>query len=261
MADIRFYENTWQGKLGVRLAGKVAFVTGGGRGIGRATALEMAREGARVYAADLPEVANTKTTEETSVVTLSGDISHSDEVDSMIETALSFSGRLDILVNNAGVFLSKPFEEVSHEDWAALIRVNLEAVFFVSQRAAKPMKEGGGGAIVNIASTSAFVSSAGQSVYETSKGGVAMLTRSLAVELAPCGIRVNAVAPGLIETDMTRSLFGSEEKMLARVEEKAPLKRPGKPEDIARAVVFLASDDAAYVVGQTLVVDGGWLLP
>jgi NAD(P)-dependent dehydrogenase (short-subunit alcohol dehydrogenase family) len=141
------------------------------------------------------------------------------------------------------------------------MRVNLEAVFFVSQRVAKPMKDRGGGAIVNLASTSAFVSSAGQSVYETSKGGVAMMTRSLAVELAPFGIRVNAVAPGLVKTDMTLSLFGSEEKMAARVEEKVPLKRPAEPEDIARAVAFLASEDAAYVVGQTLVVDGGWLLP
>jgi NAD(P)-dependent dehydrogenase (short-subunit alcohol dehydrogenase family) len=221
----------------------------------------MAREGARVYVADLPEVIGTKTAEDGSVAYLTGDISQSNEIDSMIETALSSSGRLDILVNNAGVFLSKPFGEVSREDWAALMRVNLEAVFFVSQKAVKPMKEGSGGAIVNIASTSAFVSSAGQSVYETSKGGVAMLTKSLAVELAPCGIRVNAVAPGLVETDMTRSLFGSEEKMAARVGEKVPLRRPAKPEDIARAVVFLASDDAAYVVGQTLVVDGGWLLP
>ena len=245
----------------MRLAGKVAFVTGGGRGIGRATALEMAREGARVYVADLPAVANTNRTEGSSVVTLSGDISDAHEVDSMIETALSSSGRLDILVNNAGVLLSKPLGEVSHEDWATLMRVNLEAVFFVSQRAAKPMKEGGGGAIVNLASTSAFVSSAGQSVYETSKGGVAMLTKSLAVELAPFGIRVNAVAPGLVKTDMTLSLFGGEEKMAARVEEKVPLNRPAEPEDIARAVVFLASEDAAYVMGQTLVVDGGWLLP
>jgi NAD(P)-dependent dehydrogenase (short-subunit alcohol dehydrogenase family) len=221
----------------------------------------MAREGARVYVADLPGVTDTKPIEETSIVALSGDITHSKEVDSMIETALSSSGRLDIVVNNAGVFLSGTFGEVSHEDWAALMRVNLEAVFFVSQRAAKPMKEQGSGAIVNLASTSAFVSSAGQSVYETSKGGVAMMTRSLAVELAPFGVRVNAVAPGLVKTDMTLSLFGSEEKMAARVEEKVPLKRPAVPEDIARAVVFLASEDAAYVVGQTLVVDGGWLLP
>ena len=188
------------------------------------------------------------------------DLTERGAVPDLMQRVVSEAGGLDVLVNNAGLLLVKPVEEVTREDWARLMAVNLEAVFFTSREAAPLMRHRSGGAIVNVTSTSAFVTSSGQSVYEASKAGVMMLTRSLAVELAPDNIRVNAVAPGLIETEMTRSLFGSAEKLASRVREKVPLKRAGTPADIAKAIVFLASDDASFICGETLVVDGGWLL-
>jgi NAD(P)-dependent dehydrogenase (short-subunit alcohol dehydrogenase family) len=156
------------------------------------------------------------------------------------------------------VLLTTPIERCTADDWNRVMRVNLEAVYTLVQAALPCMASPG--AIVNIASTSAFVTSSGQSVYEASKAGVVSLTRSLAVELAPRRLRVNAVAPGLIDTAMTRELFGDPARMNARVRAKIPLGRAGTPDDIAEAVVFLASSEAAYITGETLVVDGGWLL-
>ena len=241
-----------------RLRDKVAIVTGGGRGIGYATAVEMWREGARVFVADLPERGLPAT--ELPLERVPVDLTEPGAVSSLMERVVSKAGALDVLVNNAGLLLSRLVQDVTREDWSRLMAVNLEAVFFASREAASMMSKRNGGAIVNIASTSAFVASGGQAVYEASKAGVAMLTRSMAVEMAPDNIRVNAVAPGLIETEMTRSLFGSQEKLASRVREKVPLNRAGTPEDIAKAIVFLVSEDASFIYGETLVVDGGWLL-
>jgi NAD(P)-dependent dehydrogenase (short-subunit alcohol dehydrogenase family) len=246
----------------VRLLGKVAVVTGAARGIGFAIARAMTAEGARVFLADLPASAGAEAAAAlTQGVFVPGDVTDPDFAPRLCDRVLETAGRLDLLVNNAGVLLSKPFEEVSRDEWRRLLSVNLEAVYFTSQQVARVMRGSGGGAIVNIASTSAFVSSSGQSVYEISKAGVHMLTRSLALELAPWAIRVNAVAPGLIDTEMTRTLFCDPERLEARVKEKVPLGRAGRPEDVAQAVVFLASDEASYLVGETILVDGGWMLP
>jgi NAD(P)-dependent dehydrogenase (short-subunit alcohol dehydrogenase family) len=194
------------------------------------------------------------------IVSLVTDVTAPEDVESAFTTIEDRTAGVDILVNNAGILCAAPFARVSRADWNRVERVNLEAMFFLSQRAAAAMRRRGGGAIVNIASTSAFVTSPEQSVYEVTKAAVSALTRSLAVELIPWRIRVNAVAPGLIDTDMTRSLFGTPERISARVAEKVPLGRAGTGGDVANAIVFLASPDADYVVGQTLVVDGGWLL-
>jgi NAD(P)-dependent dehydrogenase (short-subunit alcohol dehydrogenase family) len=235
----------------------VAVVTGGARGIGRMIARELAAIGAAVHSADVraPDVRDTS---DTAIIDVVADVTNEAAVEELLDRVVAHQGQLDILVNNAGVLVSSRFRDVSREDWTRVIRVNQEAVFFVSQQAARRMSAGA--SIVHVVSTSAFVASCGQAVYEASKAAVAMLTRSMALELAPEGIRVNAVAPGLIDTPLTRALFGSTERLPERVVEKVPLGRAGRPEEIARVVAFLVSSDAAYMTGQTLIVDGGWML-
>lgn len=245
------------------LADNVVVVTGGAGGIGRAIAELFSRNGARVYSIDIstPNAESVAAREDTrAIVNLIADVTRDDEIARAIETVWRDHGRLDVLVNNAGVLLSKPALGVTRAEWARVIAVNQESLFFLCQEAGRRMAARGGGAIVNIASTSAFVSSLGQSVYEASKAAVVAITRALALELIAQGIRVNAVAPGLIDTHMTRSLFRTDERMKARASEKVPLGRAGTPAEVAEVVAFLASDDASYIVGQTVVVDGGWML-
>jgi NAD(P)-dependent dehydrogenase (short-subunit alcohol dehydrogenase family) len=236
-----------------------ALVTGGARGIGLAIAVALARRGTTVFAADLQDPIDPAPASG-NLVFLRADVSDPSTGEVIFEDIEARTAGVDLLVNNAGILHTQMLADVTREDWAATARVNLEAVFFVAQRAAAAMRRRGQGAIVNIASTSAFVSSPGQSVYEITKAGVSALTRALALELAPVGIRVNAVAPGLIDTDLTRQLFGTHGRLEARARERVPLGRPGLPEEVADAVLFLASQDADYIIGQTLVVDGGWLL-
>jgi 3-oxoacyl-[acyl-carrier protein] reductase len=233
-------------------------VTGAARGIGLAIAKAGRAAGARVIAVDLTVPPRDAQTDPDGLDCRQLDVTDTAAATRLFGELVDERGRLDILVNNAGVLLTTPIERCTPDDWNRVMRVNLESVFTLVQAALPCMASPG--AIVNIASTSAFVTSRGQSVYEASKAGVVSLTRSLAVELAPRGLRVNAVAPGLIDTPMTRELFGDAARMAARVKEKVPLGRAGRPEDVADAVVFLASADAAYITGETLVVDGGWLL-
>jgi NAD(P)-dependent dehydrogenase (short-subunit alcohol dehydrogenase family) len=239
-----------------RLQDRVMVVTGGARGIGLAIARAAEAAGAHVVASDVsppaPEIEGAPL-----------DCRHLDVTDTeaaarMLAAVAAECGRLDILVNNAGVLLDRPVERVTPEDWSGLMRVNLEAAFRLVQAALPWLASPG--AIVNIASTSAFVASGAQAVYEASKAGLVGLTRALAVELAPRQVRVNAVAPGLIDTLMTRALFGDAAAFEARVRQKVPLGRAGTPGDVADAVVFLASAEAAYITGETLLVDGGWVL-
>jgi NAD(P)-dependent dehydrogenase (short-subunit alcohol dehydrogenase family) len=233
-------------------------VTGGAAGIGRAIARAFARQGDRVFAADLAASSNP---DPDGIVPLHADIGDAPSLDALFAAIEARTPGVDVLVNNAGILRTGALAEVTRRDWADIMRVNLEAVYFVSQRAVAGMRRRSvGGAIVNIASTSAVVSGPGQSVYEISKAGVMALTRALALELAPEGIRVNAIAPGLIETELTRTLFGTTDRLEARVREKVPLGRAGSPDDIARVALFLASPDADYMVGQMIVADGGWLL-
>lgn len=239
-----------------RLQGRLVFVTGGARGIGLAIACAARAACAHVIVADVspPEVqADVEGLDYRPL-----DVTDREAASRVFARVADELGPIDVLVNNAGVLVAKPFERSTPDDWNRVMRVNFEAVFTIVQAALSRLASPG--AIVNIASTSAFVTSRGQAIYEASKAGVVMLTRSLAVELAPRRIRVNAVAPGLIDTPMTRALFGDDATFRARVREKVPLGRAGTPEDIAEAVIFLASAEAAYMTGETLVVDGGWLL-
>jgi len=248
-----------------RLKGKVAVVTGGGRGMGRAVSLRLAREGATVVVAELvpehgAEVADEIRLEGGTASAIATDVARVEDVRRLFAATAAAHGGCDILVNNAGIGVGKPILEYSEEDWDRQMGVNVKGVFFCSQEAARLMAARGAGKIVNFASVSAFVASSRPGVaYDTSKGAVRQMTISMAAELAPLGINVNAVAPGTVETEMTRASISTEEGrawQLARI----PMGRLGQPEDIAAVVAFLCSSEADYVTGHVLVADGGWTL-
>ncbi len=248
-----------------RFEGKVAVVTGAGRGMGRAIALAFGLEGARVVVAEVSpehgiEVAGEIRAGGGIASAVSADVSRVDEVTHLFAKAVKVFGSVDILVNNAGIGVAKPILDYTEADWDRQMGVNVKGVFFCSQAAARLMIPRRGGKIVNFASTSAFVSSSRPEVaYDTSKGAVRQMTISMAAELAPHGINVNAVAPGTIATEMSRSSLSTDEGLawqLARI----PIGRVGKPDDIASVVLFLCSPEASYITGHTLVADGGWLL-
>jgi glucose 1-dehydrogenase len=247
----------------MKLDGTVAIVTGAGSGIGRATALRLASEGAGMVVADVDGEAARATRDLVSgagsdarVETV--DVSVPAQVNALVERTVESFGRLDHMVANAGIAIDRPFLETTEEEFDRVIAVNLKGVFLCGQAAARSMaRRGGGGRIVNVASTYASVCSPGSSAYCASKAGVAMLTKAMALELGPLGIRVNAVAPGWIRTGMN-PLDDPEE--LARLGAEIPLGRIGDPADVAAAISMLLSDDAAYVTGTTLLVDGGWIV-
>lgn len=248
----------------MKLKDRVAIVTGAAQGIGRAIALGLAREGAHVVVADLQADKAAQTAAEIEALgrrslALGVDVSDLAAISAMVERTVAAFGAIDILVNNAGIALPTPFLETSEAAWDRIIDVNLKAAFFCSQYAARIMVERGWGKIVNLASTSSFVAGRREVPYAISKAGVRMLTAAASAELAPYGVNVNAIAPGLIKTPLTEKHFPSPEALEARVRAKTPMGRAGTPEDLVGAVLFLCSDEADYVTGHTLVVDGGWL--
>jgi 3-oxoacyl-[acyl-carrier protein] reductase len=243
------------------LAGRKALITGAGRGIGAAIATRLATEGAHVAVNDLDADTAKATVEKlrsagAEATTVIGDIAEPDDARRIVAEAVSALGGLDILVNNAATGFRKKLRDVTDEDWTRTIAVNLNAPFFLTQAALDHLKASGSGAIVNICST-AVIGFFGQVAYDASKGGLLTLTRSLAVELGREGIRVNAICPGFIDTQAAAS-----EDLGAIAEKQAktqPIRRIGRPEEIANAVTFLVSDEASYVTGQALFVDGGWV--
>jgi len=248
-----------------RFDGSVAVVTGAGRGMGRAVALRLGREGARVVVAELNAAHGVEVADEINANggvarPVAADVSKVADVMRLFDEAVNAFGTVDILVNNAGIGVAKPILDYTEVDWDRQMGVNVKGVFFCSQAAARLMIPRRRGKIVNFASTSAFVSSSQPEVaYDTSKGAVRQMTISMAAELAPHGINVNAVAPGTTATEMTRNSLSTEEGLawqLARI----PMGRVGQPDDIAAVVVFLCSPEASYITGHTLVADGGWLL-
>ncbi len=244
----------------MRLQGRAAIVTGAASGIGAATAELLAQEGADVLAVDLPGT-DLPTTAATvpGIATLECDIAGDAAAPRIIEAATSRFGRLDILVNNAGTGANQLAEVATTEDWDRIMAVNLRAMFLLCRQAIPALKESGRGRIVNIASVMAQRTDYGLAAYCASKAGVAGLTRTLALELGRYAITANYIEPGDILTGMTRQNFG-DPTIRAVWERKAALKRLGQPLDIARAILFLASDDAAFVTGHGLVVDGGLTL-
>ena len=245
------------------LEGKGVLVSGGSRGIGLATAERFLNEGSRVFLCGIEDGEVDAAVKELrdigSVDGIECDVSREEEVDRLVAEAEAFLGAIDILVNNAGVAWREPFLEIASERWDRLIAVNLRSQFLVAQRVARAMVERArGGAIVNMASTNALEGEAGYAHYNASKGAIAMLTRTMAIELGPHGIRVNALCPGKIATRLQADAEGAE--YTARFErERIPLGRSGTPAEVAAAYAFLASDDASFVNGELLVVDGGQL--
>lgn len=254
----------------VNLHGDVAVVTGGANGIGRAIVQALAENGARVVIIDVEEAAAARAAGEVrdaggDCLALQGDVTDAAAMEAAAREVARRFGRIDILVNNAGVNTSGgrvPVHEYSLDDWHRLLNVDLNGVFYVSRAAIPVMLAGGGGRIVNISSIAGLVPLRLQSAYVAAKAGVANLTRSMALELGPRGIRVNAVAPGSTLTRGTEALFygpdGAYTERAASLVSHIPLGRPGQPEEIAHAAVFLVSPEASYVHGHVLVVDGGW---
>ncbi|MBX6313510.1 MAG: glucose 1-dehydrogenase [Isosphaeraceae bacterium] len=245
----------------MRLRDKVAIITGSGRGIGREMALRFAAEGARVVVADVDAAASAGVAGE---VWAAGGIARVSAVDVtdpagvqvMIEGVLADFGRIDVLVNNAGVGLNKPFLTTTLEEWERQIRVNLTGTFLCSQAAARAMVRRGGGRIVNVASISGQRGGQGRAAYGAAKAGVILLTKVMAVELAPLGVRVNAIAPGPVDTEQSRGTHTEATRRAYR--QRIPVGRYGERSEIAAAALFLASDEASFIVGHVLNVDGGF---
>jgi len=245
----------------MRLTSDVAIVTGAGRGIGRAIARLFAAEGARVVVADIDFASAQLTADQIQgsggqAIAEPVDISQTAPVQRLIDGTLVRYGQLDVLVNNAGIGLNKPFLATTLEEWDQQLRVNLTGAFLCGQSAARAMIERGGGRIVNIASISGQRGGQGRAAYGAAKAGVILLTKVMAVELAPLGVRVNAVSPGPVDTDQSRGTHTPSTRQAYY--DRIPAQRYGEREEIAAAVLFLASRESSFVNGHVLNVDGGF---
>ena len=250
-----------------RVKGKVAIITGGASGIGKATASLLAKEGAKVVIADINEVNGKKVAEEIrreggKALFVKHDVTSESDWSQVIEKTLAEFGKLDIMVNNAGVMLVKKIEDMSLEEWRGLMSINLDGVFLGTKYAIRAMKGSGGGSIINLSSVAGLVGTIDDtSAYCASKGAVRLFTKAAALECSKAGhnynIRVNSVHPGLTETPLAEPML-KDKALKKSLEDRHPIGYLGKPIDIAYAILYLASDESKFVTGAEMVVDGGW---
>ena len=241
------------------LAERAALVTGGSRGIGLATAFCLARLGARVAICSRDGTAVQQAARQVEqatgrdVVALTGDVAEPGVAEELVRQVVDRLGRLDVLVNNAGIHRDTLLARMSDQDWAEVLRINLEGVFRMSRAALRPMLRQRYGRIVNVTSVAGLIGNPGQTNYAAAKAGIVGFTRSLAREVASRQITVNAIAPGFVATAMTQQMTPKEQALVGQI----PMGRLGQPEEVAWAIAFLASDEASYITGHVLVVDGG----
>lgn len=238
------------------LEDKIAIVTGGASGIGRATVEKFVEEGATVVIADMDDDRGTTLAEELDCEFVRTDVTEYAQVESLVETTVEQYGRLDVMVNNAGVGSETSIEEMELEEWERVVDVDLDGVMY-GMKAALPHLDESDGCIVNTASIYGLVGGKGAASYSAAKGGVVNLTQQVAIDYAEEGVRVNSVCPGFVETAMTEDLLKSE-RFYHFLEQNTPMDRPASPDEIAPVIAFLASDDASYMTGANVPVDGGW---
>lgn len=255
-----------------QLDGKVVVITGGAMGIGRATALLLAQEGASLLIVDIDEKSGEGTAKEarrrgSDVIFVKADVTDTDQIAQMVSKAVERFGRIDVLVNNAGVVLISDVEETDEIGFRRLVDVNYKGAFFCSKAVIPVMKKQGGGVIVNLASVSAHIGQPKHAAYAGTKGAVLSMTRAMSVELAPYNIRVNSISPGAVDTPMLRSDMEKQSKIrriqLEEVKKEfaseSVMKRISTPEEIASVILFLCSERSSYITGADVLVDGGWV--
>jgi NAD(P)-dependent dehydrogenase (short-subunit alcohol dehydrogenase family) len=239
------------------LQGRVCIVTGGSQGIGEACARRFTRDGATAVIADVDSARGEALAQELGGLFVPCDVGDKVQVDTLIAATMARYGRIDVLVNNAGIFKAAEFLDVTEADFDAVLRVNLKGSFLAGQAAARVMARAGRGVIVNMSSVNGVLAIPSISSYNVSKGGINQLTRVMALALADKGVRVNAVAPGTIATELAAKAVLTSDDARARIMSRTPMKRLGAPSEIADVVAWLASDASSYVTGEIVVVDGG----
>jgi len=248
----------------MRLAGKVVVVTGGGRGIGRSLATSCARQGARVAVAartlrQLEETVRAVEREGGEAIAVTADVTDPSELTAMVDTVTGTFGRLDVLVNNAGIMRFGKFDEMNRADFAEVMNVNVVGTFLATRAVVATMRNQGGGKIINVASTFGLRPVRGHAAYSASKAAVIQFTRVAALELARDGIQVNAIAPGYVETEMTADAL-ADDSVRERINRRIPAQRVAQPDELGPLVTFLASAEADYMTGETILFDGGFHL-
>ncbi len=259
--------NSNASKISFGLADRVCIVTGGAQGIGEACIRRFAREGAKLVIADIDDARGAALARELGGLYVHCDVGDKAQVDALVARAMGAHGRIDVLVNNAGIFKAADFLDVTEADFDAVLRVNLKGSFLVGQAVAREMaraeaRQGIGGfasrgSIINMSSVNAVLTIPTIASYNVSKGGINQLTRVMALALADKGVRVNAVAPGTIATELAAKAVLTSDEARARIMSRTPMKRLGEPSEIADTVAYLASDAASYITGEIVVVDGG----